>query len=105
MSEISRETVNKCPCCGNEKFDKSFNDYHGISYKACQQCKSVCQNQRRNYTYDDSYWKDVEDPDGNKRDITKERDFNIKPSTPFKSFTNLLENLSINFPKSRLLVG
>ena len=75
---ISRENVNQCPCCGNEKYGKSFNDYHGISYYVCQQCKSIYQNPKINDTYDDSYWKDSKGPDGNKRDLTNERDFKVK---------------------------
>jgi len=47
-------------------------------YRRCLDCRSVYQDPRIVHEYDEGYWGIVTDPDGNVRDLSKEREFKIK---------------------------
>lgn len=78
MREIGRNKVNNCPCCDNPQRSKSFKDYNNIDYHFCKCCGSVYQDPRIIFEYEENYWGQITDPDGNKRDLSKEREFKVK---------------------------
>lgn len=67
-----------CPSCGSKAYKKKFLDYNGIQYQICGYCSCHFQNPPIIKEYKDSYWIGAVDPEGNVRNLTKERDFKIK---------------------------
>tara|TARA_X000000950_G_scaffold289404_1_gene412944 strand:- start:10439 stop:11260 length:822 start_codon:yes stop_codon:yes gene_type:complete len=67
-----------CICCGSKRILKSFISWSNINYSICQNCNSAYQNPIIEQSYNDNYWVASTDPDGNKRDLTKEREIKIK---------------------------
>lgn len=67
-----------CPFCGSNKFKEFCYDWQNNHYSRCIQCDFVFQDFYEVYDYSKEYWLNVKDPDGKKRDLTKERDFKIK---------------------------
>lgn len=78
LKEIRREIVNSCPCCESCNTIQSFYDWNGILYQVCRGCKTIFQNPRIIFEYEEKYWGEVVDPDGKKRILTTERDAKIK---------------------------
>ena len=68
-----------------------------VEYFICKNCK--CHNHTKNIDvqYDESYWSgEIIDPDGNKRTLTKERDFKIKNwYGDIPKFINQYNNLKV----------
>ena len=87
MKELKKERVNNCPCCKNLSRAKSIRDWNNIDYHFCKKCGSAYQDPRIIYEYEENYWGEITDPDGNIRDLSKDRDFKIKnwygESVPF----------------------
>ena len=78
MIEVSREKVKNCPCCNNTQRSRSIKDWNNIIYHFCKQCGSAYQDPRIIYKYEENYWGQITDPDGNVRDLSKEKDFKVK---------------------------
>ena len=78
MKEVRREVVRNCPCCRGSIILRSFDDWNGIAYHQCKDCKSIFQNPRIIFEYEENYWGEIIDPDGNKRELKLERDFKVK---------------------------
>jgi len=67
-----------CPICSS--LDKKFiyKSWQDIAYSKCFSCGVVFQDPFLNHKYDEGYWKNTSDPEGNKRDLTLERNNKIK---------------------------
>ena len=70
--------VDKCPGCNSGEIQETFVDYNKILYATCQNCSNWYIKEKPIKDYNDGYWGVITDPDGNVRDLTKERDFKIK---------------------------
>ena len=92
MKEVRREIVRNCPCCRGSIISRSFTDWNGITYQVCKDCKSVFQNPRIIFEYEENYWGTVVDPDGKKRDLKSEKEFKIK--NWYGDTINYVNNLS-----------
>lgn len=78
LNELKREDVKNCPCCGSTIRSKALYDWNKIKYVFCADCKSSYQDPRIIYEYEENYWGEITDPDGNIRNLASERDFKIK---------------------------
>lgn len=70
--------VKNCPFCGHDEFKEFCLDWQNNHYNECAKCNLIFQDNFCECDYSESYWIDVVDPDGNRRDLTKEKDFKIK---------------------------
>ena len=69
----------KCPICQSEtNHNNSFLDWSETKFTRCENCFSYFQSEKKTTNYINTDWKNIRDPDGNIRDMTKERDFKIK---------------------------
>ena len=68
----------KCPFCGLAKFKDFCIDWQDNHYSKCLKCDFVFQNVYVKYDYSKNYWENVVDPDGIRRDLTKEKTFKLK---------------------------
>jgi len=68
----------QCPLCKSQKIDFFLTDYIKNQYWKCQKCEFVFQNPISEYSYNENYWTNTIDPDGNEKDQTKMREFKIK---------------------------
>jgi len=78
LKEISRQPINKCPCCGGPYTSRCLFDWNGIQYQVCKTCGSIYQNPSINFEYENEYWDKVIDPDGKERDLKTEKDFKVR---------------------------
>ena len=69
---------NKCPLCESSKIFFSIEDYKKNMYWKCGDCKLVFQNPVTQNEYNENYWTNAIDPDGNEKDQTRMREFKIK---------------------------
>mgnify|MGYP001227835347 FL=1 len=67
-----------CPNCNFSEYSEKFKSYSNIHYKKCEKCRCVYQDPIIKLDYSDNYWQGATDPDGVKRDFTKEKNFKIK---------------------------
>ena len=67
-----------CPNCNFSEYSEKFKSYSNIHYKKCENCRCVYQDPIIKLDYSDNYWQGATDPDGVKRDFTKEKNFKIK---------------------------
>ena len=67
-----------CPFCGLTKFKDYCIDWQDNHYSKCLKCDFVFQNVYVKYDYSKNYWENVVDPDGIRRDLTKEKIFKLK---------------------------
>lgn len=70
--------VSNCPACHSAKVKRHLVDWQNNKYAVCHDCGSWYIHEKEPYVYEENYWGTVTDPDGNVRDLTKERDFKIK---------------------------
>lgn len=78
---ILKETLLKgCPNCLHTLSDVrgAITDWQQNTYQICRGCGCWVQNPQRDIAYETTYWGVVKDPDGNVRDLTKERDSRIR---------------------------
>ena len=76
---MSRETrIDSCPFCDNEELREYCIDWQDNHYGKCMSCDFVFQTVYEGFDYSEHYWINAVDPDGTRRDITKEKDFKIK---------------------------
>ena len=68
----------QCPLCKSQKINFEFNDYKKNQYWKCSSCELLFQNPITEYSYNESYWTNAIDPDGNEKDQTIMKDFKIK---------------------------
>lgn len=66
-----------CPLCGEDKPSFLFQDFKGNKYWRCSSEGFVFQRPISSVN-DNTLWTSAVDPDGRKRDLTKERDFKLK---------------------------
>ena len=78
MIKFKRESVENCPCCQNSTRSRIIRDWNNLVYYFCSQCGSAFQDPRIIYEYEENYLGDTNDPDGNIRHLSKERDFKVK---------------------------
>ena len=78
MKELKRKQVKNCPCCNNTSRSKSYTDWNKLTYHFCGECGSAYQDPIVFFKYEENYWGEITDPDGNVRDLSKERDFKVK---------------------------
>jgi len=78
LIKFKKESVENCPCCQNSTRSRKIRDWNNLIYYFCSQCGSAFQDPRINYEYEENYWGQTTDPDGNNRDLSKERDFKVK---------------------------
>lgn len=69
--------VKKCPFCGGQYFRTYCTDWQDNHYSKCIECDFVFQDVYEKYDYSKEYWMDAIDPDGIKRDLTRERNFKV----------------------------
>jgi len=67
-----------CPFCKANESRFWCIDWQGNEYVQCVKCTALHLRYPIFHEYDDSYWVNTTDPDGNSRDITKERDFKVR---------------------------
>ena len=67
-----------CPLCKSKKIEFYITDYKKNKYWKCQKCEFVFQNPMLKHSYNENYWTNAVDPDGNEKDQTKMREFKIK---------------------------
>lgn len=67
-----------CPVCNCNKELKRIGSWNKINYDVCQKCLCWYQDSEVLVKYEKNYWEEIIDPDGNKRNIKKERDFKLK---------------------------
>jgi 2-polyprenyl-3-methyl-5-hydroxy-6-metoxy-1,4-benzoquinol methylase len=77
-SHIKSLQVKNCPCCNSTHISRSVLDWNKLLYHFCGNCQSAYLASRINFEYDDNYWGVISDPDGNVRDLSKERDQKIR---------------------------
>ena len=68
----------QCPLCKSQKINFELDDYIKNQYWKCSNCKLLFQNPITEYSYNESYWTNAIDPDGNEKDQTIMKDFKIK---------------------------
>ena len=68
----------KCPLCNSKKISFFIEDYKVNKYWKCNECQLVFQNPITKYAYNENYWTNAIDPDGNEKDQTVMREFKIK---------------------------
>jgi 2-polyprenyl-3-methyl-5-hydroxy-6-metoxy-1,4-benzoquinol methylase len=71
-------TIDKCPVCNSTNQEDRFDDFEGNHYVECLDCGLYFQNPRVKTQYEENYWGESIDPDGNKRILVEERDLSIK---------------------------
>jgi len=76
--EKNRLNKYKCPLCSSEKTSFFVEDYWGNYYFRCSSCELVFLRPIVKGDNDKESWTNGIDADGNKRDLTKDRDFKIK---------------------------
>ena len=77
MSRIKKQ-ITKCTICSETNQDGTLLDYQGNEYAICSNCGTWYQVNTTIVKYDATYWGEVMDPDGVKRNLTEERDSKIK---------------------------
>ena len=55
-----------------EQLIKRINDWNKIKYVFCADCKSSYQDPRIIYEYEENYWGEITDPDGNVRNLSSD---------------------------------
>jgi 2-polyprenyl-3-methyl-5-hydroxy-6-metoxy-1,4-benzoquinol methylase len=70
--------MHSCPLCNFEKTDFFILDFRGNRYRKCERCGFVFQRPVSGVRSDADMWTAAVDPDGRKRDLTKERDFKLR---------------------------
>jgi hypothetical protein len=78
LKELKRKQVKNCPYCNNTSRSKSYTDWNKLTYHFCGECGSAYQDPIVFFKYEENYWGEITDPDGNVRDLSKERDFKVK---------------------------
>ncbi len=68
----------RCPNCNFSEYSEKFKSYSKVDYKKCKNCSCFYQDPIIELNYSDNYWQGAVDPDGVKRDFTKEKNFKIK---------------------------
>jgi len=68
----------KCPVCSGTNKDEIIVDYQANEYQICSNCGTWHQVNSSVIRYDSSYWGEVVDPDGIKRNFMEERESKIK---------------------------
>lgn len=71
-------TITHCPCCDSPDRSAAFETWNELSYRQCLGCGCTYQDPCLVEEYEEDYWGVVEDPDGNRRDLSTERDFKIR---------------------------
>lgn len=66
-----------CPNCKSFNKKDTFNTWDNVTYTICKDCECAYQDPKINFNYEGDYWETAVDPDGIKRDFTKERDFRV----------------------------
>jgi 2-polyprenyl-3-methyl-5-hydroxy-6-metoxy-1,4-benzoquinol methylase len=75
---ISQKAIDSCPLCSSIKQSFLYKDFEGSRFVKCNSCNLVFQNPRFEVGYEDEYWGEAIDPDGNKRDLITEKESKIK---------------------------
>ena len=70
----SFEYLEACPLCKSNNFTFKFVDFEGAVFNSCRTCDLLFQNPVANVLYEDDYWGEAVDPDGNIRIHRDERD-------------------------------
>jgi 2-polyprenyl-3-methyl-5-hydroxy-6-metoxy-1,4-benzoquinol methylase len=72
-------TIKKCPLCSSNKIIFYIKDFKNHEFQKCENCDLVFDDDKEKFDYqDDECWFNTLDPDGKKRDLTKDKDFKIK---------------------------
>ncbi len=75
---VDQKEIKECPTCKSHLISKEFEDWNGIHYSLCGECYGAYQNPRLYIDYEESYWGEITDPDGNRRILANERKSKIK---------------------------
>ena len=75
---IDKKEILNCPVCNSKIKSSSFVDWNGLNYDFCGQCGSTYQNPKVEIEYEENYWGEIIDPDGNKRVLKDEKELKIK---------------------------
>lgn len=78
MEIINKKKINFCPCCNSKEIKNEFMSWNNFTYKTCHNCHSSYQDPYIDVKYDDDYWENSKDPDGNIRNLTLEKEFKVK---------------------------
>lgn len=78
-----KEKIDECPLCTATNQEKLFDDFDGNCYVKCNECGLTFQNPRSVTEYEEDYWGESVDPDGNKRILVNERDQSIRNKHAF----------------------
>ena len=70
--------IEACPVCDSKQQEDKFDDFEGNHYVECLDCGLYFQNPRVKTHYEENYWGESIDPDGNKRVLVEEKDLSIK---------------------------
>lgn len=68
------EYLEVCPVCKSRDFSFKFVDFEGAIFNTCKSCDLLFQNPVASVLYEDDYWGEAVDPDGNVRVHRNERD-------------------------------
>ena len=75
---VDSKEVLDCPSCNSSHIKNNFLDWNDMNYSICNDCGGHYQNPRVFIKYEEDYWGEVVDPDGNKRILGNERESKIK---------------------------
>jgi len=68
----------QCKACKDKCFTESIRDWQENEYLVCAKCGSWNQKNVELTNYEEGYWENFIDPDGNVRNYSQERDFKIQ---------------------------
>lgn len=70
--------LEQCPACLSGEIKEEFKSWQECDYSICSKCGSWYLSTVLKSEYEDQYWGEAIDPDGNHRVFKNERDFKIK---------------------------
>lgn len=70
--------INNCPLCNASKQSYKFHDWQQSRYVECDNCGLTFQNPLIVTEYENSYWEESIDPDGNRRKLVDEREHKLR---------------------------
>jgi len=77
MTNLEKK-IKQCPICNDISKTKILECWQGNEHAVCLNCGVWYQIKHNEVEYDSTYWGEVVDPDGIKRDLTKEREDKVK---------------------------
>lgn len=70
--------ITNCPLCNSNKTSFFLKNFKNKIFWKCKNCEFVFNHPPIIPEYEKDSWTNATDPDGNKRDLTKDRDFKLK---------------------------